>query len=277
MRGKFREQLRRRRLLRLSRCCSTLNDCTRPSRTISSSPSIAPAKSQRLDQIGKALGDVLAGARIEPRDRLPSRVAPATACTRMPSHFHSAMKSAGSSAARSASSIACASIAGRNGAGSRARRLLGAAFEPGEQLAVGRREAGPEHLDLVGVLAAERGGRGLGEPRRDADAQAAGDQLEQRPAAGLVERVEPARELRGQLRLAERATASRPPRTATACAFGRCAGSARPHQRDGFRQVADIVVGQPNSTGSVRSAISARIMPGLACWNDSAPVSAASA
>ena len=82
--------------------------------------------------------------------------------------------------------------------------LSRAAFEPGEQLDVGRREPGPEQLDLVRLLVAERGGRGLGEPRRDADAQAAGDELEQRPAAGLVERIEPARKLRRQLGLAER-------------------------------------------------------------------------
>ncbi len=73
--------------------------------------------------------------------RVPSSRGRPTACTRMPSHFHSARKSAGSSAAKSASSIACASIAGRNGAGSLRRRLVGAAFEPGEQLDIGRRAA----------------------------------------------------------------------------------------------------------------------------------------
>ena len=83
-------------------------------------------------------------------------------------------------------------------------RLVGAAFEPGEQLVIGRRQAGPDQLDLLRVLVAERGDRGLGEPRRNADAQGAGDELEQRPAPGLVEHVEPARELRRQLRLAER-------------------------------------------------------------------------
>ena len=72
----------------------------------------------------------------------------------------------------------------------------------------------------------------------------AGDELQQRPAAGLVERVEPARELRRQLRLAERGRASRPPRRATACAFGLLRRIGRPHQRDRLRQVADIVVGQ---------------------------------
>ena len=62
----------------------------------------------------------------------------------------------------------------------------------------------PDQLDLVGLLVAERRDRGLGEPRRHADAQRAGDELQQRPAAGLVERVEPGGELRGQLGFAER-------------------------------------------------------------------------
>ena len=142
-------------------------------------------------------------------------------------------------------------------------RLVGAALQPGEQLDIGRRKPGPEHLDLVGVLAAERGSRGLGEPRRDADAQAAGDQLEQRPAAGLVERIEPARELRRQLRLAERGERF------DDVGQRRCQQSGRV---DGIRAPATSAPPSPtgrrhsrscssNSTGSVRSAISARIMP----------------
>ncbi len=86
----------------------------RPSRgATSNSPSSAALEVQRLDQIGEGRRDVVAGARIEP----PRRRRPATACTRMPSHFHSATKSAGSSAARSPSSSGWASITGRNGAG----------------------------------------------------------------------------------------------------------------------------------------------------------------
>jgi hypothetical protein len=124
-----------------------------------------------------------------------------------------------------------------------ARWLVGAAFEPGEQLAVGRRETGPEELDLLHVFVAERSGRGLGEPRRHADAQRAGDKLEQRPAPGLVELIEPARELRGQLRLAEHRdrrdhVGQRQLRIGTMVRIG------RPHQRDGFRRVADIVARQ---------------------------------
>ena len=160
-------------------------------------------EAQRVEQIGEALGDVLAGARIKPAlagavmragGRLDADAVPfplgdeVRRIERGKIGFLDRMRQHRRAERRRIA----------------ARRLLGAAFEPGEQLRVGRREAGPEQLDLLHVLVAERGGRGLGEPRRDADAQRAGDELEQRPAAGLVERVEPARELRRQLRLAER-------------------------------------------------------------------------
>ena len=195
-------------VLRLSRCCSTLNDCTR---RVAQDQKLAVDRAgqmQRVEEIGKAFGNILAGARIKPRDqvaamrvvRMPGDGLHADA---VPFPFrHELGRHRGS--ARSASSSACASIGGRNGAGSRARRLFGAAFEPGKQLAIGRREAGPDQLDFLRVLVAERADGGLGEPRRDADAQAAGDELDQRPAPGLVERIEPARQLSRQLRLAER-------------------------------------------------------------------------
>src|SRR6185437_8596909 len=83
------------------------------------------------------------------------------------------------------------------------RRLLRAAFEPGEQLGVGRRQPGPQQFDLVRLFLAKRGHGGLGEPRRYADAHRSRQNLQKRPAPGLVETVEPARDLRRQLRLAE--------------------------------------------------------------------------
>ncbi len=52
----------------------------------------------------------------------------------------------------------------------------------------------PERFDRVELLARPFGQRGLGQPRRDADAQAAGDELQQRPAPGRIEPVEPALE-----------------------------------------------------------------------------------
>ena len=97
MRGKLGHELGV-TVLRLSRCCSTLKIAHGRSRMISSSPSIAPGSRSASSEIGKALGNVLAGARIEPRDASAPSCRAATACTRMPSHFHSAMNSAGSSA-----------------------------------------------------------------------------------------------------------------------------------------------------------------------------------
>ena len=52
---------------------------------------------ERVDQVGEGAGDVVAGAGVEPA-AVP---ASAAAWTRMPSHFHSAAKSAGSRRAKS--------------------------------------------------------------------------------------------------------------------------------------------------------------------------------
>src|SRR5262249_57072633 len=73
----------------------------------------------------------------------------------------------------------------------------------GEQFAVGRAQAGPNQLDLLRVFVAERSSRGLRKPCRDADPQTTGYELEKRPAASLVELIEPACKLRGQFRFAE--------------------------------------------------------------------------
>ena len=122
-------------------------------------------------------------------------------------------------------------------------RHFRAAFQPGEQFLIGWRKAGPQNLNLVRLLVAERGGGGLGQPRRHADAQSAGHELEQRPAPGLVERIKPARQLRGKLRFAERRESfdHLGQRWDGVRALRRIG---RPHQRDGFGQVADIVVGE---------------------------------
>ena len=70
------------------------------------------------------------------------------------------------------------------------RRARAGAGQPGEEPDVGGREAVPELLDLGDVAGAEVGERLLGEPRRDADAEAAGDELQEREAARGVEPVE---------------------------------------------------------------------------------------
>src|ERR1700749_1624139 len=82
--------------------------------------------------------------------------------------------------------------------------FFGSPFEPGEQLAIGRRETRPQEFNVMGIFVAERGTGGFSKPRRNADAQAAGDKLDQRPAPGFVERIEPACELPRELRFAQR-------------------------------------------------------------------------
>src|SRR5262245_31358082 len=85
-----------------------------------------------------------------------------------------------------------------------ARRLVAATFKPSEQFEIRRPHAGPDQFQFLQVLAAECGGRGLRKPRGDADPQSAGYELEQRPAAGLVELIEPTSELSLQVGFAER-------------------------------------------------------------------------
>ena len=138
--------------------------------------------------------------------------------------------------------------------GSRIARLRPgrAALDPGEQLFVGRSEPVPDVLDLVGRDVAEARHGGLGEPGRDADAQLPGDQLEERPAPGLVEAAEPVGDEPGQLNLARRRQpldhlgegGDRGRRVVVAEAGLSRRGAFRPHQRDGLGEVADVVPGQ---------------------------------
>ena len=124
-------------------------------------------------------------------------------------------------------------------------RLCRAAFQPREQIEIGRREPGPHQLDLVRILVAECRGGGLGEPRRDPDPHRAGDELQQRPAAGFVEFVEPARQLFRQLGLAQRAQRGddlgKGRRRGIVVERG---GGLRPHQRRRLGEIADIIIRQ---------------------------------
>ena len=119
-------------------------------------------------------------------------------------------------------------------------RPVRAAGEPGEQVGIGRFDSVPHFLDLPDRRIERQGQRHPGEPRRHADAQAAGDQLEQRPAPCCVEPVEPAGDQAAHLRPAGAAQGlddiGEPGR------FG--IGLRLPQQRRRFRQIADIVVGQ---------------------------------
>ncbi len=198
---------------------------------------------QGFEQIGKAFGNIFAGARIEPRDRLAialcrDRLYADTVpfplrheCGRVEALQIGVVERMRQHRRTERCRVA-------------ARRLAGAAFEPGEQVAIGRRQTGPQQFDLLCIFAAERGDGGFGEPRRNPDAQAAGDKLDQRPAPGLVECVEPARELLRQLRLAERGQRfdDGGERDFFSCGCGRMSGG--PHQRDGLGKIADVIVGQ---------------------------------
>src|SRR5205814_5806137 len=108
-------------------------------------------------------------------------------------------------------------------------------------------EPGPDELDLLRLTATERRCRGLGKPRRYPDAQPAGHKLEQRPAAGLVELIEPARELAWKLGLAElRKRFDDGGEREGGRRLSRWHGSGRlrcrPHQRDRLGKIADIII-----------------------------------
>ncbi len=129
------------------------------------------------------------------------------------------------------------------GLGLGARRVAG---EPGEERDEGRCQAVPELLDLGDVLPPELGQRLLGEAGGDADAQAAGDELEEREAAGGVEPVEQALDhLRG---LAAGGGAQGVDDLRERRVVGGGPGGG-PDQGDGLGEVADEVVGVGEELG----------------------------
>ena len=160
---------------------------------------------QRRHEVRKAARDILAGARIEPRGDVAVLVAAGHRlhADAVPFPFGDVVGGIERGEIGVLDRMRQHHRAERRGIA--IDRLVAAAFQPGEQVEIGRRETRPDQLDLMRVLVAERGGRGLGQPRGDADAQRAGDELQQRPAAGLIQLVEPALELLRQLGLAERA------------------------------------------------------------------------
>ena len=160
---------------------------------------------QRRHQIREASGDVLAGARIEPCCDVAMLVAAGDSLHADAVPFPFGDVVGGIEVLEIAVLDRMRQHHGAERRGIAVDRLFGAALQPGEQVEVGRAETGPDQLDLMRVLVAERCGRGLRQPRGDADPQCTGDEFQQRPAAGLVELVEPALELLRQLGLAERA------------------------------------------------------------------------
>ena len=190
----------------------------------------------RLDDVGEGARHVLAGAAVEPLDAARRR-RPARGCRPISIRRGSARDRA--CRVRRARSGWPASAAGRR----RPCCVLGlgpSLRQPVEQRPIGRRERVPDLLDLGDRLVADIGGRLLGEPRRDADAQRAGQQLQQRPAAGRIERIEPALEDRRRLHLGRALQ-----RLDDLAERGRRAGLGLglPDQRQRLGEVADIVVG----------------------------------
>ncbi len=157
---------------------------------------------QHLRQVGKSLGDVLAGPRVQP---CREAVVGVEAARRLDAD---AVPLPLGGEQRRVLDLDVARLErmrehrGVEGRGVDRVGLVGMPLDPGEQVEVGRRQPVPDLLDLVCRLAAERRHRGLGEPCRDADAQRAGDELQERPAPVLVERVEPAGDDARQVELA---------------------------------------------------------------------------
>ena len=104
----------------------------------------------------------------------------------------------------------------------------------------------PDLLHLVGIELAQARHRGLGEARREADAQAPGDEFDQRPAPGGIEPVEPIGDDLRQLGLGRDLQ-----RLDDGGEIGRrgIIGPLRPDQRDGLGEIADIVVGETEEHG----------------------------
>ena len=158
---------------------------------------------ERVDEIGKGVRNVFAGARIEARDApsVGARSGDRLDADAVPFPFRDIVRRVELGEVARLDRMREHGRAERGGIGD--ERFFRPAFDPGEEIEIRRRERRPENLDLVGVLAAERRHRGFREPRRDADAQRAGDEFQERPSPRFVEGVEPARELRRQLGLAE--------------------------------------------------------------------------
>ena len=121
-------------------------------------------------------------------------------------------------------------------------RRRGAAFEPIEEGGVRRLNCVPDILDFIRRLAANLRQSRACEARRHANAQSAGDQLQQSPAPVLIQPIEPVRDNARQIFL---------PRLAqTFDHIGdrklriRARRIRRPDQRNRLRQIADEIVRQ---------------------------------
>jgi hypothetical protein len=138
-------------------------------------------------------------------------------------------------------------------------RLLAPTLDPGEQILVGRLQTVPDQFDLVGLDLPELGHCRLGKARRDADPQLASDELDQRPAARLIEGIHPPGDAGGQVALArgrqrldDLGEGRHMRRRVVVADGGRVGGRRhalmprrRPDQGYGLCEVAHIVIGHP--------------------------------
>ena len=105
----------------------------------------------------------------------------------------------------------------------------------------------PDLFDAIDLDTAPLGECGLGQPRRNPDAQAAGDEFQERPAPGRIERVEPRLEQASDFVAARRLQLFNDLAQARdGCLDTRCLG---PDQRHGLGEVADKIIGPSQELG----------------------------
>ena len=147
-------------------------------------------------------------------------------------------------------------------------RTVAMAFQPGEQIAIGRLQRVPHLLDLRDLHGVERdrrlaafwigrfadgggthhGGGGLGQTGGQPDPQPPGHQFEQGPPPLGLQRVEPALQQPGHF-AATGGAQGVDDLSQLRLPVGAVVGIARPDQGDGLRQVADIIVGPAEQHG----------------------------
>ncbi len=206
----------------------------------------APVR-QAVHQVRKAAGNVVAASRVEPlrrpavaldaRDGLDPDAVPLPLGRKVTGRQ-------GGEILRLVDGV------GQHGGAERGRidrvRLRSFAGRIGEEGSIGRLQAVPDLLDVVGRVRPQRRHGGLGQTSRDADPQRPRDQLQQRPAADLVESVEPTRDDAGQGHLSRGGQGLDHRRQRGASAVVRYRG---PHQRDRLGEVTDVVIGHLEQHG----------------------------
>ena len=180
--------------MRLSRCCRSLKGATSPLRAHQQLAVEHGIEVEPADHVGKAVRYVVARARIEmhlagPRHDLHADAVPLPfggeigGFERLPIGILQRMRQHQRPEGWRTGHV----------------RPRSAPLEPGEQRLVRRRERVPDLLDIADGKARHLGRRRLGKARRYADAQRAGQQLDERPPPCRVERIEPGLQPRPQV------------------------------------------------------------------------------